>query len=316
MSSSTVLPRLHIVALLSAVLALPMVTFRSAAAQTIPVASVFVSAVDKDDVPVTELSEDDVEIKIAGKTQEVLATRPAERPLRVSILVSDGGTGAFQRGILNFVQKLYGRAEFQFGQLLPPEKLGPYAREQNALMAEISKLGVRAGSRVGAQITEGILEAAKDIGVGGEGLRKVILVLRIGNEAPSTIDAKLVRSELQKSGAVLYVISTQGSNRQPSQSANSGSMDPTTRAMGQSVDAEATNAAMNISLILGDGSKESGGRHDEVTSVTLAKAVESIADELLGQFEVAYLLPENYKPTDKFSVTSKRRGLTIRAPSR
>lgn len=285
------------------------------AAQTPAMRAVVVSAVGRDNVPVKDLVAADLEVKVAGKVQQVVDVQPATEQLRVAVLVADGGTGAYQLGLAQFVQKLYGRAEFQFTSMLPqPEKLGPYASDRNTLVPILNKLGQRAGARTGAQLSEALLDATKDVRT--EATRPVIVIARLGGEAPSDLSAKTVRTELQKSGAILYVVSAQGANRLPGRAIESSSTDGATRAIGQAYDSDQTDRSMNLALILGDGSRESGGRHDEVASVTLAKAFDSIADELLGQYRVTYTVPENLKPTDKFSVASKRRGLVVRAPSR
>lgn len=284
-------------------------------AQVMASRTVLVSAVGRDNVPVKDLSSGDLEIKVAGKVQKVIDIVPATGPLRIAVLVSDGGTGAFQRGLAQLVQNLLGRAEFQFVSMLPqPEKLGPYARDRASLVSVLSRLGVRGGARTGGQLTEAILDATKDVKV--ESVRPVIVVARLGAEAPSDISAKTVRAELQRSGAILYVLSLQGANRRPARSVEGSSSDAATRAIGQSYDVEATDQSMNLQLILGDGSRESGGRHEEVASVTLANAFDGIAAELLGQYVVTYTVPDTYTPTDRFSVSSTRRGLSVRAPSR
>ena len=43
---------------------------------------------------------------------------------------------------------------------------------------------------------------------------------------------------------------------------------------------------MNLALLLGDGSKESGGRHEQVVSATMVTRLEGVADELLNQCDV------------------------------
>jgi hypothetical protein len=42
----------------------------------------------------------------------------------------------------------------------------------------------------------------------------------------------------------------------------------------------------------------------------------NIADELLHQYEITYTLPAGQKPDDKLEVKSKRKDVTVRAPSR
>jgi hypothetical protein len=68
--------------------------------------------------------------------------------------------------------------------------------------------------------------------------------------------------------------------------------------------------------ILGDGPKQSGGRRIEVPSTgAFPKALQQIADDLLAQYSVTYTLPDGIKPDKRFSISSKRRGVTLRAPS-
>src|SRR5690348_6808729 len=62
--------------------------------------TVFVSVVAKDGTPVTDLTAADFEVKEGGRVQEIAAVKPATTPLRLHTIVSDGGTGAFQLGVL------------------------------------------------------------------------------------------------------------------------------------------------------------------------------------------------------------------------
>ena len=51
-------------------------------------------------------------------------------------------------------------------------------------------------------------------------------------------------------------------------------------------------------------------------ATTHAKAVEQVAEELLHQYELKYALADGVKPSDKISVTTKRKGVTLHAPSK
>ena len=147
-----------------------------------------------------------------------------------------------------------------------------------------------------------------------EARRPVIVVMRIGGEATTAISGNDVREQLRKSGAILYVISTVGAQRAaPSQIRGT---DNISVQQGQLRDAELAESASNLALVLGDGSTESGGHHDEVVSTTLVTSLERVADELLHQYEITYTLPDGVKPSDKLSVSSKRKGVTVHAPSR
>ena len=79
---------------------------------------------------------------------------------------------------------------------------------------------------------------------------------------------------------MLYVVSTVGAQRPTASSARTG----ISSEQAQMQDADNANSALNIAQVLGDGSKESGGRHDQVISTTLVPALERVADELLSQY--------------------------------
>jgi hypothetical protein len=44
--------------------------------------------------------------------------------------------------------------------------------------------------------------------------------------------------------------------------------------------------------------------------------MKQVASDLLNQYEITYTLRDGTKPSDRVSVSSKRKGVTVRAPSR
>src|SRR5690242_4527129 len=70
----------------------------SVAAQAPTRRTAFASVVAKDGTPVTDLAAADFEVKEGGKVQEITSVKLATTPLRVHVIVADGGTGAFQAG--------------------------------------------------------------------------------------------------------------------------------------------------------------------------------------------------------------------------
>ena len=274
--------------------------------------TVYVSVTDKQGQPVTDLQADEFEVKVAGKLRDVVSVEPAKIPLRIALLVADQGTGAFQFGLAKFMQKLLGRAEFALiSVLVQPEKVVDFSHEGRELSAGLSRLGPR-GRQRGAQLMEAIQGAIKEIQ--HEERRPVIVVMRLGGEAATSLQGDDVREQLRKSGAVLHVISAAGAlGKAPPQATGT---DAVSVQQGQYRDAELAEGAFNLAQVLGDGSKESGGRHEQVISTTHARALEQLADELLHQYAITYTLPDGVKPNEKLSVSSKRKGATVRAPSR
>jgi len=274
--------------------------------------AVYVSASDKSGSPVTDLQAADFEVKQGGKAQEIVSVSQATAPLRVALLVADQGTGAFQLGLLKFMQKLVGHAEFAITSVIvQPEKVVDYSTDTDVLSKALDRVG-RRGREVGGQLMEAIEEATKD--VRREGKRPVIVVMRLGREGQSQITGDKLREQLRKSGAILYVVSTVGADK-PAASQATGA-DAVSVQQGQLRDDELRDSAFSLAQVLGDGSKESGGRHEQVVSTTLVTVMEQVADELLHQYEVTYAVTGTPKPGDKISVSSKRKGVIIRAPAR
>jgi hypothetical protein len=255
---------------------------------------------------------DEFEVKEAGRTREIDRASVATIPLRIALLVADQGTGAFQLGLARFMQKLLGHAEFSLTSVVvQPERLVGYSHEGRELSAALSRLGPR-GRETGAQLMEAIEEALKD--VRHEDRRPVIVVVRLGGEAATPISGNDVREQLRKSGAALYVVSAAGA--QGTAPPQARGTDAVSVQQGQLRDAELAEGAFNLAQVLGDGSKESGGRHEQVIATTHAKALEQLANELLNQYEIGYLGADDVKPGEKLSISSKRKGVTIHAPSR
>ena len=58
------------------------------------------------------------------------------------------------------------------------------------------------------------------------------------------------------------------------------------------------------------------GRAGRGTKLFERDEAEQLAQELLHQYEVVCSVPDGVKPGDKLSVSSKRKGITTRAPAR
>ena len=272
--------------------------------------TVYVAATDNKGNAVTDLQPAEFEVKVGGKKLDIVRAERAEMPMRIALLVSDAGTGGFQAGLSTFIEKLSGRAEFALiSVLVQPQIVVDYTSERSALQAGVRRLGPR-GLERGAQLLETIRHAAQQ--VRREATRPVIIVVRVGGEGSTTLSGRDVREELRKSGAILYVISTVGAQRQAPSHARPG----LSTEQAQLHDDEEVESALNLGLVLGDGSRESGGHHAQVLSTTLIPTLAQIADELLNQYALTCVLPDGVKSTDRLSVSSKRKNVRVRAPSR
>ena len=74
---------------------------------------------------------------------------------------------------------------------------------------------------------------------------------------------------------------------------------------------------MNLNEVLGDGPKQSGGHRDEIIAAAgIATGLQVLAEALQHQYLIEYTLPDGVKPSDRLSVSVKRKGVTLRAPTR
>lgn len=263
---------------------------------------VYFSAFDRNGAVVSDLTAAEVTVKEGGKTREVASLRPAAEPLQVAILVDDNGTGLFRVAVARFIEALLGRAEFSIitvtGQ---PRKLTPYTGNSDVLREAINQLIARPSTPDGGQLLSGIHESALDF-ERRKVERPLILALTVGGEEHAPLPPHHVLDQLRKSGAALYVVSVLGSTQRTTA--------PTNRA------SDLLNENLGLNEVLGDGPKRSGGRREEIPAIAGAlTGLQQLAESLKRQYVVEYTLPEGVKASDRFSIATRRKDVTLRAPT-
>jgi VWFA-related protein len=263
---------------------------------------VFVTALDANGAPVVDLTAADFAVKEGGKPREITRAGPALGPMQIAILVDDNGTGLFRVAVARFIEALFGRAEFSIstvtGQTM---RLVDYTTSNEALSGAIGKLGARPASPDGGQLLEGILEASQDLLKRNAG-RPIILALTVGGEEHTPTPAHHALDQLRQSGAALYVVSVVGSTLRASAAATKPS--------------DLLNENLSLGEVLGDGPKRSGGHREEIAALAgVDTGLRRLAESLKSQYLIEYALPDGVKPSDRLSVSVKRKGITLRAPT-
>jgi hypothetical protein len=263
---------------------------------------VYFSALDRNGAVVSDLAAAEVTVKEGGKDREITAVRPASEPLQVAILVDDNGTGIFRVPVGRFIEALLGRAAFSIVTVAgQPRPLTPFTGNSDALREAIAQLIARPASPDGGQLLSGIHESALDF-ERRKVERPVILALTVGGEEHAPLPPHHVLDQLRKSGAALHVVSVIGSTLR--------STAPASRP------ADLLNENLGLQEVLGDGPKRSGGRREEVPAIAGAlTGLQQLAETLKRQYVVEYTLPAGVKPSDRFSMATKRRDVTLRAPT-
>ena len=263
---------------------------------------VYFNAFDRNGAVVSDLTAPEITVKEGGKAREVATLRPATEPLQIAIIVDDNGTGLFRVAVARFIDALLGRAEFSVITVIgQPRKLTPFTGNSDVLREAINQLIARPGSPDGGQLLSGIHESALDF-ERRKVERPLILALTVGGEEHAPLPPHHVLDQLRKSGAALHVVSVLGTTQR--------STAPTTRA------SDLLNENLGLNEVLGDGPKRSGGQREEIPAIAGAlTGLQQLAEALKRQYVVEYTLPEGVKASDRFSIATRRKDVTLRAPT-
>ena len=192
--------------------------------------------------------------------------------------MSDGGSGAFQLGVLRLAQALAGRAEFALTSVVvQAERILNFTDNPQLFGEAIQKLGRRGTGTGKAQLMDAISAAVQDLAAPGR--HPVLIVLRVGNEEASTTSAASLREAIRMAGATMYVVSRAGASKAAPTFAGVNSMTPEA-AQRQMDDAELADTALQLNVLLGDGSRESGGYSVETALTSAVPTMEQLAAEI------------------------------------
>jgi VWFA-related protein len=264
--------------------------------------TVFVSVADRRHLPIDDLTPSDFTIKEDGKERAVLSVSRASQPIQMVVLVDDSGTGIFRYGLTGLAELLQGRAEILLAAVTNQvQTIVDFTTSAGALGAGIARLGVRPGTPEGGQLIEGIHFAAQRFRA-RESKRPVIVALTVGGDEQSQRLATDVLDEIWKSRASLHVVFAETIAR-PTRSV--------------SKPGELLEGNFNLSKVIGDGPKESGGRRrDVLTAGTLHREVQQVALDLLNQYELTYARPIDKNQPRRLQVSVQRPGAEVTAPTR
>ena len=287
----------RIAAIAAVISAAPIAMRATSTSAQVVTRTLYATVTSSDDKPVLDMGAQEFELREGGRVQEI-AVRAATKPLRAALIVSDRGGGQFQQGALTFCEAVLGSGEIAItGIVVQPELLTDFTTSPDLLRGGILRLGRRSSAPgAGTQLIEAILDVAKV--VRRDGSRPAIVVMRMGGEETTPIAASTVLNAIRASRATMYVVSPAGVDRYPMQSNRSG------------------ESVTVVPTVLGGGVGESGGRQIDVAVNTMRPAMQQVATELLNQYEITYTLPSGTKPNDRIAVTTKRKGVTVRAPTR
>jgi hypothetical protein len=258
--------------------------------------TVFVTATDNKGAPITDLTPADFVVKEGGKEREIAKAEPATARMRLALAVEERlmADSSVRVGLFEFIKRLGDTAEVAFITIgLSNTTVVDNTSNLNAHVDAINKFTLNPSKD--SQVGEGILELASRF-VEAKPERPVIVAVAISG-GQAGVDPRTVTEKVRQSGATMFSATLDAG----------GDVSTGVGAMGDHSSRE---------QVLGDGPKQSGGRRVDVPSTgAIPKALQQIANDLLAQYAITYTLPDGVKPHKRFSISTKGRGVSLRAPS-
>ncbi|HVT48329.1 MAG TPA: hypothetical protein VHD57_11115 [Vicinamibacterales bacterium] len=260
--------------------------------------TVCVTAMGKDGGELSALAPADFTLKEGGKERQIVSVTPLATPLQVALVVENGLTGdnSVRVSMGHLIQHLNGRADVALVTVSQRAVTNvDFTRDGNALIAGINQLGLYSPTQED-NLPEGLYDVAQLLAK-RPGDRHVIVTMAIDGQQASAMPAQQILDGIRDSGIALYAITLPG------------------RTVATDVGSLSDQSAR--SQVLGDGSKQSGGRRQEVPSTMgMPKVMDEFMQELDHQYVITYTLPDGVKPSNRLDVSLKRKDAVLRAPTR
>jgi VWFA-related protein len=261
--------------------------------------TVYVTVTDNKGAPVTDLTAADFTVREGGRERDIVVAEPATTRMHLTLLVEQRlvGDGNVRTALYEFMKRMQGTADIALVTVaLRNETVVAYTDDMNTLVAALNKLSLNPTRD--SNLTEGVLDLARVIEK-EKPERPVIVAVALSGGQAGGPSANAVLTQLRQSGATMHAVTLAG---------------------GGEADAVQGPAAMGDAAgreqVLGDGSKQAGGRrHDVTTTAAIQKALQVVANDLLAQYVISYTLPDGTRPDRRLNVNVKRRGVTLRAPN-
>lgn len=257
--------------------------------------TVYVTVTDNKGAPVPDLTAADLVVKEGGKEREITKVAPATAKMRLTLAVEERliADTSIRQSIFDFLKRTSDYAEIRMITIgLRNNTVADYTSSLDVLVGAINKFTLN--PMKDSNVAEGVLEIAGHY-TEVKPERPVLVVLAISG-GQAGVDPRTVLDKLRQGGVTMYSATLAWGN-------DAGTVGTLTDQSGRE-------------QVLGDGPKQTGGRRIEVPSTgAFPKTMQLIAEDLRAQYGITYVLPDGVKPDKRFGISSKRKGLTLRAPS-
>lgn len=266
---------------------------------------IYITAIDRNGTPIPDLTDKDVVVREDGAARDVIAVQKATAPLQLALLVDDSGPGlrSIRESVGVFIERLAGLAEMTIVSTGGRNStLVDYTKSVDRLFQGARQLTTRTAT--GAYLLDGVHDAIESLNE-REPERPAIVVLTLEGAEFSNRRADRLLDELARSRATLHVVAF----GKPTLKTMTSWNDLPTQSLRENLDEN-----INRKKFLEDGSRQSGGRFDQVLMDSgLPEAMRALAEELASQYVVVYAHPEGAGASKKLNVSVKRSGVKVRA---
>jgi hypothetical protein len=257
--------------------------------------TVYVTVTDNNGAAVPDLTAADLVVKEGGKEREITKAAPASARMRMTLAVEERliADTSVRMAVFEFLKRLADYGESRLVTIgLRNTTVAGYTSSMDVLVSAINKFTLNPSRD--SNIAEGVLEIAGHY-ADAKVERPVLIVLALSG-GQAGVEPRTVLEKLRQGGVLMYAATLAGGAE--------------SNAVGTLADQSGREQ------VLGDGPKQTGGRRIELPGTAgFGRALQQIADELRAQYAVTYVLPDGVKPDKRFAISSKRKGLTLRAPS-
>lgn len=261
--------------------------------------AMYVSVVNADGAPVTDLGPADFVVREDGVVREVLTASPASDPMQIALVVdnSQAATSMIQdlrRGLQDFVNALTAPSDDRIG----PNEIAivtigdrptittDYSASRVTLTKGIERIFAQPGS--GMYLLDALVEAINGIEARKAPRPVIVAVLTEGIEFSTRYYTDVTRP-LADSGATFYAFT-----------------------IGRPA-SDLRDETQNRSRVLAEGTKASGGAWEQVvSSMAVPVRLRGLADQLTHEYKITYGHPQSLIPPEHVTVEVKRPGLTAR----
>ena len=259
--------------------------------------TVYASVVDKDGHAVSGLAVADFIVKEDGASREVLRAGRTADPIDLAIIIDTSSAiqsyqNDIRKALTAFVTRMAGEQSASVALLAMADRptiLADYTTSVAELTKAVQRIFAQPNS--GTVFQDAVSDTVKGLRVHDNPRRAILAITTEGTDF-SNVPYERTLTALRESGASFHAMVI-------------------TDRSGAAVRDE---LARERAIVIDQGSRETGGRRDDLlSSMALADALGSLAEDLTQQYKVVYGRPGSLLPPKKIDVTVKRPDVETRA---